>query len=88
MRSCSKELAQLGDPGTRLQPVAALVQQACQEYDKGAACFVAASRNLNDYTATKKVEQSLTCGSNAAGDGSNLLNDAEARGREIDLAAG
>ena len=88
MRSCGKELARLGDPGSRLQPVAALVRQACRQYDKGAACFAAARRYLNDYTATKKVDQSLTCGSNAAGDGSNALNDAEAKGREIDLAAG
>jgi hypothetical protein len=88
MRNCSKELDRLGDPGTRLQPVAALVEQACRQYDKGAACYAAARRILNDYTATKKVDQNLTCAGNAAGDGSNQLADAEAKGREIDLAAG
>jgi hypothetical protein len=46
-----------------------------------------ARRYLNDYRATAKVDQSLTCATNATGDGSNLLNDAEAKGREIDLAA-
>jgi hypothetical protein len=89
MRSCSKELARIGAVSARLRPVLALAQQACRQYDKGAACYAVARRYLNDYStaAQKKVEQNLTCGDNAAGDGSNLLSEAEAKGREIDLAA-
>ena len=86
MRSCSKELTRLGSPSERLQPVLVLVQKACKQFDKGAACFAEAARDLN--SASKTVEQKLTCGSNAEGDGSNLLGEAEAKGKEIDLAAG
>jgi hypothetical protein len=88
LRSCSKELTRLGSPGERLQPVLVLVQKACKQFDRGAACFAVAARNLNSASATKTVEQNLTCGENAEGDGSNLLGDAEAKGKEIDLAAG
>jgi len=88
MRSCSKELARIGSPSARLQPVRALVQKACQQYDKGAACYAVAARYLNTFSKSKTVEEKLTCGDNAAGDGSNLLSDAEAKGHEIDAAAG
>jgi len=36
VRGCSRELARIGSPSDRLQPVYELVQQACREYDKGA----------------------------------------------------
>src|SRR5919112_186332 len=67
MRSCRKELTRIGTPSARLQPVQKLVQQACREYDKGAACYAVSRRYLNSYSATahKKVEQSLDCGINA-----------------------
>jgi len=84
MRSCSRELARIGSPSQRLQPVFVLVQKACEQLDKGAACYAVAARNLN----SAAVEPKLTCGSDAEGDGSNLLGEAEAKGQEIDLAAG
>ena len=89
MRSCGKEQARIGPASARLQPVQALVQQACRQFDKGAACYAVARRYINSYTTAgqKKAEQNLTCGGNAAGDGSNLLGDAEAKGREIESAA-
>lgn len=86
MRSCSRQLARLGSPSERLQPVRVLVLKACQEFDKGAACYEAAIPNL--YSGSKRVEQKLDCGTNAEGDGSNLLGEAEAKGKEIDRAAG
>jgi hypothetical protein len=85
MRSCSRELARLGSPSERLEPVRALVQKACKQFDKGAACFAVAARNLNSGSTT--VEQKLNCGTNAQGDGNNLLGEAEAKGEEIKLAA-
>ncbi len=86
MRSCSRELARLGAPSDRLQPVRVLVAKACQQYNKGAACYEVAARNL--YSASKTVEQKLNCGTNATGDGSNLLGEAVAKGQEIENAAG
>jgi hypothetical protein len=90
MRSCGKERARMGPASARLQPVEALVAQACRQYDKGAACYAVTRRYINSYATAdqKKAEQNLTCGDNAAGDGSNLLSDAEAKGSEIQSAAG
>ncbi|HEU4489923.1 MAG TPA: hypothetical protein VFR74_03545, partial [Jiangellales bacterium] len=36
---CSRELARIGSPTERLQPVHAIVAQACAQYDEGAQCF-------------------------------------------------
>jgi len=36
---CSRELARIGSPTERLQPVHALVAQACAQYDEGAQCL-------------------------------------------------
>ena len=44
VRGCNRELARIGSPSARLQPVYELVQQACREYDKGAKCFEDAAR--------------------------------------------
>jgi hypothetical protein len=66
--------------------VRVIVLTACQQFDKGAACYVAAIPILN--SGSKTVEQKLNCGSNAEGDGSNLLSEAEAKGKEIQSAAG
>jgi hypothetical protein len=86
MRSCSRELVRLGSPGERLEPVRVLVQKACRQFDKGAACFEVAGRNLN--SGSPAVEQKLNCGTNAEGDGSNLLSDAESKGEEIKATVG
>jgi hypothetical protein len=45
-----------------------------------------AGRNLNSGSTT--VEQKLNCGTNAQGDGSNLLGEAEAKGEEIKATVG
>lgn len=86
MLSCSRELARIGPPSSRLQPVGALVQQACQVYKKGAACYMAVIPVLSSPSKQTFVTQKLDCGTNAEGDGSNLLGEAEAKGKEIQLA--
>ncbi len=84
LRSCSRELARLGAPSARVQPVYVLVKQACQQYDKGAACFAEAAPFLDSVTRIhNKVQQALDCGSAAMNKGTELLVDAEAKGIAI-----
>ncbi len=86
MLSCSQELARIGPPSARLRPAGALVQQACRIYAKGAGCYRAVIPVLSSPSKQTFVTQKLDCGSNAAGDGSNSLGQAEAKGKEIQLA--
>jgi hypothetical protein len=87
---CSRELARIGSPTERLQPVYALVAEACARYDEGAKCFDTAA-SVSDQSggviAGTPEEQTQTnaldCGFAAQGDGGNLLTEAEARGNEI-----
>jgi hypothetical protein len=90
MLSCSQELARIGPPSARLQPVGALAQQACKIFATGAACYAAVVPVLDSpsQSARKLVDEKLNCGTNAQGDGSNLLGEAEAKGKEIQLASG
>jgi len=87
---CSRELARIGSPTERLQPVYALVAEACARYDEGAKCFETAasvSDQSGGVVAGTPEEQTqasaLDCGFAAQGDGGNLLTEAEARGNEI-----
>jgi len=41
--ACSRELARIGLPSERLQPVHSLVKNACTQYDEGAQCFATAA---------------------------------------------
>jgi hypothetical protein len=86
LRSCSRELARLGAPSARLQPVYVLVKQACQQYDKGAACFAKAAPLINSTSRVREVQQAMDCGSAAINKGSELLADAEVKGIEIRTA--
>jgi hypothetical protein len=87
---CSRELARIGSPTERLQPVYALVAEACTQYAEGAKCFDTAA-SVSDQSGAVEVgtpeEQTqasaIECGFAAQGDGGNLLNEAEARGNEI-----
>jgi hypothetical protein len=87
---CSPELARIGSPTERLQPVYALVAEACAQYDEGAKCFDTAA-SVSDQSgaviAGTPEEQTQTsaldCGFAAQGDGGNLLTEAEAKGNEI-----
>ena len=94
LRSCSRELARIGSPTSRLQPVHVMVKQACQTFEKGAKCWDAAIKvsdssgavtgTANDRTFTRASQ----CGFEAQGNGSNLLGNAEAKGDEIKAKVG
>jgi hypothetical protein len=90
LRTCSRELTRIGSPTDRLQPVHVVVKKACRTYDKGAKCWAtAASVSLADGgvvagTPEERIQsRAIECGGAAIGNGSNLLADAEAKGKEI-----
>jgi hypothetical protein len=93
--ACSRELRRIGSPSDRLQPVYTIVKKACRTFDKGAKCFATAAR-VSDASGgviagtpeERTQRRALDCGGAAAGNGSNLLADAESKGVEIKLAAG
>ena len=94
-RACSRELARIGPPSDRLQPVYVSVQKACRIYDKGAKCFATAAR-VSDVSGAvvagspeeRTQKQAMDCGLAAQGDGGNQLADAEAQGEDIKAAVG
>jgi hypothetical protein len=93
LRACSRELARIGAPSDRLQPVYVLVKKACRTFDKGAKCFDTAIRvsDASGGVTTANLptfERASECGTEAAGNGSNLLADAEAKGVVIEAQAG
>jgi hypothetical protein len=90
LRACSRELAKIGSPSDRLQPVYVIVKKACRTFDRGAKCWAtAASVSMADGgvivgTPEERIQgRAIDCGGAAAGDGSNLLYDAESKGGEI-----
>jgi hypothetical protein len=90
LRDCSRELARIGAPSARLRPVHALVEQACEEYDKGAQCFATAARIGIPFAGTaaqREQTQALDCGF-ASSRGLIPLADAMNQGAEITRAAG
>jgi hypothetical protein len=93
--ACSRELARIGSPSHRLQPVYVLVKKACRTYDQGAKCFATAARVSDAGGAViagtpeeRTQKQALDCGFAAQGDGGNLLGEAEAKGEAIQAAGG
>ncbi len=91
LRACSRELARLGSPSGRLQPVYHLAQRACAQFDKGARCLATAA-GLGTPAAgsaeERKLDRAVDCGASAPEDGSDLLLDAELKGEDIEDAAG
>ena len=90
LRACSSELARIGSPGQRLQPVYVIVKQACRTFDSGAKCWArAASVSMADggviagSPEERTQARAIECGSAAAGNGTNLLSDAETMGKEM-----
>ena len=95
LRSCNRELARIGSPSDRLQPVYTLVKKACRTHDKGAKCFATAARvSMADggviagSPQERTQSRAIACGGEAQGNGSNLLADAKAKGEEIKAQAG
>jgi hypothetical protein len=91
MRGCSRELARLGAPTERLQPVHKLAKSGCAHYDKAATCFATAASigiPIAGTSQERRFNQALDCGFAAPGKGSLLLAEAEAKGFEIKETAG
>lgn len=90
VRGCSRELARIGSPSARLQPVYELVHQACREYDKGAKCFEDAARMgiPSSSAAERKFEQKVNCGFAVSGTGGQPLAQAQIKASEIKATAG
>lgn len=85
LRGCSRELARIGSPTNRLQPVHALVAQACTRYDQGAQCFTTAANigiPIAGSAADKKHTEAINCGF-ASSESVTTLNDAINKGDEI-----
>jgi hypothetical protein len=90
LRDCSRELARIGLPSTRLQPVHALVANACAEYDEGAECFATAAGigiPIAGTAADREQTEALDCGFAASGNGLLPLLDALNKGAEMTRAA-
>ncbi len=90
LRACSRELRRIGSPGSRLQPVYAIVQQACRSYDKGARCLAKAASvseagggTIVGTSEARTQRRSMDCGFAAQGNGSNTFGEAEAKASEI-----
>ena len=88
LRGCSSELARIDTPSARLQPVHALVEKACGEYDEGAQCFATAAGIGIPFAGTaaeREQTQAIECGFAASGCIIPLV-DALNRGAEITMA--
>jgi hypothetical protein len=69
-----------------VQEIYALVQQACQEYDKGADCFTEAAEigiPVAGSAEDLRFTEAIDCGFAAQGLGGELLVDAEIQGDEM-----
>jgi hypothetical protein len=91
LRGCSRELARLGSPTERLQPVYKLAKSGCAQYDKAAKCFTTAAAIGAPIAGTaeeRKFNQALDCGFKTPEKGSLLLAKAEEKGFEIKQQAG
>jgi hypothetical protein len=91
LRGCGRELARLGVPSDRLQPVYTLTKRGCAQYDKGAQCLATAAdipAPIPGAAAERKFKQTLDCGFKTPGQGSLLLAEAEQKGFEVKAAAG
>jgi hypothetical protein len=91
LRGCSRELARLGLPTARLQPVYKLATSGCAQYDKAADCFATAAGIGIPVAGTaeeRKFNQAVDCGFKTPEKGSLLLAQAEGKGFEIKEKAG
>ena len=91
LRGCSRELARLGPPTARLQPVYKLAKSGCAQYDKAAKCMATAASigaPLAGTAEERRFNQSLDCAFKTPGKGSLLLANAEMKGFEIKEKAG
>ncbi len=84
LRGCSRELARLGAPSDRLQPVYKLAKKGCVQYEK---CYATAAsiigRVITNAAEERRLNQSIDCGLTAPMKGSGQLALAELKGIEI-----
>jgi len=93
--SCSRELARLGAPSDRLQPVAAVAEKACQQFSKAAKCHATVA-SVSDPSGgvvvgspqQKTWERASRCAETAEQKGTKLLDDALAKGSKIRSTVG
>jgi hypothetical protein len=90
MAAWSRQLRQIGTPSDRLQPAYTLVARVIRTYDKGAKCYaraagaVSASGGVVVGTPEERIfNEAFDCGGAAEGNGTNLLNKADAKGKEL-----
>lgn len=87
LRGCSRELARLGSPTDRLQPVYKLAKKGCVQYEKAAKCFATAASMIGHPIANaaeeRTLNQSIDCGLTVPPKGSEQLTLAELKGMEI-----
>jgi hypothetical protein len=92
---CSRELARLGAPSDRLQPVYALATKACQQLGKAARCQ-ATMASLSDASGggpplgspqERSWMRAGDCANAAEQKGTELLEDADAKSTEIQIIA-
>jgi len=90
VRGCNRELARIGSPGSRLQPVYVPVKRACREYDKGATCFADAARIgiPSSSTALRELEQKINCGFASARKGGYPLVEAQVKAADVKAEIG
>jgi hypothetical protein len=91
LRGCTRELARLGPPTARLQPVYKLAKSGCAQHDKAANCFATAAANYPPIAGTaqdRRFEHALDRGFQTPEKGSLLLAQAEIKGSEIKEKAG
>jgi hypothetical protein len=90
MRSCTRELARIGSPSDRLEPVYVMVKKACRIFDKGAKCWAtAASVSMGSggvivgTPEERTQKRAIDCGGAAEGNGINFLIQADYKGEKI-----
>jgi hypothetical protein len=86
LRTCTPDLAKLGAPTERLQPVSDLAKQGCAKYDEAATCYAKAA-SLRVGGSLTDLRKQLSCATSAALQAGKLLADADVKGLQA-LAAG
>jgi hypothetical protein len=91
---CSRELARLGTPSDRLQPVYSLAKKACQQLGKAAQCWATVARLslpsggvVVGSPQERPIMRASDCADAAEQKGVKLLEDADAKSTEIQIIA-
>jgi hypothetical protein len=85
IRGCSRTLTRIGSPSQRLQPVYTRTEQACQHYDKAAACAHTLATGAH---GNRQANEAVDCLSAGMLDGGKLLADAKIKSIQIKTASG